>query len=106
VHGEAIERLHVEIEDLHASRARLVVAADADRRALERQLHDGVQQQLAAIAVNLQLAGGLCETDTTAARALLDEIRRDARDALEGLRRLAAELYPPLLDAAGLVVSL
>jgi signal transduction histidine kinase len=106
VHGEAIERLHVEIEDLHASRARLVVAADADRRALERQLHDGVQQQLAAIAVNLQLAGGLCETDTTAARALLDEIRRDARDALEGLRRLAAELYPPLLDAAGLVVAL
>jgi signal transduction histidine kinase len=103
---EAVERLHVEIEDLHASRARLVDAADAERRALERQLPDGVQQQLVAIAVNIQLAGGLCETDTIAARALLDEIGRDARDALEGLRRLAAELYPPLLDSGGLVVAL
>jgi signal transduction histidine kinase len=104
--GEAIERLRVEIEDLHASRARLVDAADAERRAVERQLHDGVQQQLVAIAVNLQLAGGLCETDTTAARALLAEIARDARDALEELRRLSADLYPPLIGARGLVVAL
>jgi|SRR4051812_45083230 signal transduction histidine kinase len=104
--GETIERLRAEVEDLHASRARLVDAADAERRALERQLHDGVQQQLVAIAVNLQLAGGLCETDTTAARALLAEIARDARDALEGLRRLSADLYPPLIGARGLVVAL
>ena len=106
MHGEAVERLHVEIEDLRASRARLLDAADADRRVLEQQLHDGVQQQLVAIAVNLQLVGGLCETDAVAARALLDEIGHDVRDALEGLRRLAAELYPPLLDAGGLVVAL
>jgi signal transduction histidine kinase len=106
VPGESVERLRVEIEELNASRARLVDAADAERRALERQLHDGVQQQLVAIAVNLQLAGGLCETDATSARALLDEIGRDARAALDGLRRLAAELYPPLLDACGLVIAL
>lgn len=106
VHGEAFERLRAEIEALRASRARLVAAADAERRALERQLHDGVQQQLVAIAVNLQLAARLCETDGISARALLDEIGRDAHDALEGLRRLAAELYPPLLDARGLVVAL
>jgi signal transduction histidine kinase len=106
VHEEAVERLRAEIEDLHASGARLVDAADTERRALERQLHDGVQQQLVAIAVNLQLASGLCETDATSARALLDEIGRDTRDALDGLRRLAAELYPPLLDAGGLVVAL
>lgn len=106
VDGEAVERLRVEIEDLRASRARLVEDADAERRALERQLHDGVQQQLVAIAVNLQLAGGLCETDTTSARALLDEIEHETRDVLEGLRRMAAELYPPLLDAGGLVVAL
>jgi signal transduction histidine kinase len=103
---EAVERLRAEIDDLHASRARLLNAADAERRALERQLHDGVQQQLVAIAVNLQLAGALCETDPASVRALLDEIGRDARGALEELRRLAAEVYPPLLDASGLVVAL
>ena len=106
MHERAVERLRVEIEDLQAARARLVDAADAERRTLERQLHDGVQQQLVAIAVNLQLADGLCETNIVAARALLAEIRRDAREALESLRRLAAEIYPPLLDAAGLVVAL
>jgi signal transduction histidine kinase len=106
VHEEAVKRLQTEIDDLRASRARLAHDADAERRALERQLHDGVQQQLVAIVVNLQLAGELCETDTTSARALVHEIRRDARDALDALRRLAADLYPPLLDAGGLVVAL
>lgn len=85
---------------------RLVEDADANRRELERQLHDGVQQQLVAIAVNLQLAGRLCATDATAAAGLIDEIARDTHDALDALRRLAAELYPPLLDTAGLVVAL
>ena len=106
VHEETVERLRAEIDDLHAARARLVDAGDAERRSLERQLHDGVQQQLVAIAVNLQLAGGLLEADAASARTLLDEIGRDTRDALDGLRRLAAGLYPPLLDASGLVVSL
>jgi signal transduction histidine kinase len=103
---EAVERLRVEIEDLHASRARLVAAADAERRSFERKLHDGVQQELVAFVVNLQLARGLCATDPTAAGVLLDEVGRDARAALEGLRRLALEIYPPLLDAGGLVVAL
>ena len=106
VHEELVARLRAEIEDLRASRVRLLEAADAERRALERQLHDGVQQELVAIAVNVQLAGGLLETDATSARALLDEIGRDTRDALGRLRRLAAELYPPLLDAGGLVTAL
>jgi len=104
--GEAVEGLRIEIEDLRAARARLVAAADAERRAFERKLHDGVQQELVALVVNLQLARGLCATDPSAAGALLDEIGRDARIALEGLRRLALEIYPPFLDAAGLVVAL
>jgi signal transduction histidine kinase len=103
---ETVEGLRVEIEDLHASRARLVAAADADRRAVERKLHDGVQQELVAFVVNLQLARSLCATDPTAAGALLDEVGSDLRVALEGLRRLALEIYPPLLDAGGLVVAL
>ena len=104
VDGESVERLRVEVEDLHASRARLVTAADAERRALERQLHDGVQQQLVALVVNLQLARGLCLTDP-AAGARLDDVLEDARAALEQLRRLAVEIYPPLLEA-GLVALL
>jgi signal transduction histidine kinase len=93
-------------EDLYASRARLIANADADRRAFERSLHDGVQQELVAILVNLQLARELCETDSAAAGALLEDVGRDARIALEGLRRLALEIYPPVLDERGLVVAL
>ena len=104
-HRETVERLRAEVDDLHASRARLVAAADAERRALERQLHDGVQQQLVALVVNLQLARGLCVTDPTAAGALLEDVGRDARAALEQLRGLAVEIYPPLLEA-GLVAVL
>jgi signal transduction histidine kinase len=94
---EAVERLRA---------ARLVAAADAERRSFERKLHDGVQQELVALVVNLQLARELCATDPNAAGVLLDQIGRDTRVALDGLRRLATEIYPPLLDAVGLVVAL
>ena len=86
--------------------ARLVAAADAERRTFERKLHDGVQQELVALVVNLQLARELCATDPDAAGVLLDQVGRDTRVALDGLRRLATEIYPPLLDAGGLVVAL
>jgi signal transduction histidine kinase len=94
---EAVERLRA---------ARLVAAADAERRAFERKLHDGVQQELVALVVNLQLARELCTTDPNAAGVLLDQVGRDTRAALDELRRLATEIYPSLLDAAGLVVAL
>ena len=103
---ETVEGLHAEIEDLHASRARLVAAADAERRLFERKLHDGVQQELVALVVNLQLARKLCATDPDAAGALLEEVGRNTRVALDEVRRLASEIYPPLLDAGGLVVAL
>jgi signal transduction histidine kinase len=92
------------VERLRA--ARLVLAADAERRTFERKLHDGVQQELVALVVNLQLARELCATDPNAAGVLLDQVGRDTRTALDGLRRLATEIYPPLLDAVGLVVAL
>ena len=92
------------VEQLRA--ARLVAAADAERRTFERKLHDGVQQELVALVVNLQLARELCATDTNAAGALLDQVGRDTQVALDGLRRLATEIYPSLLDALGLVVAL
>jgi signal transduction histidine kinase len=72
----------------------------------ERKLHDGVQQELVALVVNLQLARKLCATDPDAAGVLLEEVGRNTRVALDEVRRLASEIYPPLLDAGGLVVAL
>jgi signal transduction histidine kinase len=88
------------------STARLVAAVDAERRQLERRLHDGIQQQLVALAVNLQLLDQLAETDPVAAKTLLGEIRNDVREALAELRLLAGRIYPPLSGLRGLAASL
>ena len=67
---------------LRASRARLLLNADAERRAIERVLHDGIQQELVAIAVKLQLARRLPDSEPLAAQGLLDEIEQEERDVL------------------------
>jgi signal transduction histidine kinase len=103
---ETLDRLRLEVEQLTASRERLVLAADEDRRAIERALHDGVQQQLIALAVNLQLAGQVAEDDPAAAKALVEQMRRDVREALDDTTRLAQRIYPALLDAGGLAAAL
>lgn len=103
---ESLDRLRLEVEELRASRARLVVAADADRRRIERGLHDGPQQQLVALAANLQLARQVADADPAAARALLEELGRDVQQALDETGKLAHRIYPPLLDAGGLAVAL
>ena len=97
---------HETLDELRAARARLVAAADAERRLLERDLHDGVQQHLVAFAVNLQHAAGLAETDPAAAKALLEEMSRDVQAALEETARLSQRIYPPLLEAGGLGTAL
>lgn len=78
------------------------MAADDDRRAIERDLHEGVQQHLVALTVNLQLAGRLLTTDPPAAQALLEEMQRDVQQALDEAAQLAQRIYPPLLGARGL----
>jgi len=85
---------------------RLVVATDADRRRIERELHNGPQQVLAGLAVNLQHARTLIDSDPGGAAALVDEMRRDVQEALEQLRALSERIYPPLLEAGGLRVAL
>ena len=80
--------------------------ADAERRSIERDLHEGVQQLLVAIAANLEVAASSIESDAAAAKELLAELRDDARQALEKTRRLAERIYPPLLEAGGLVAAL
>jgi signal transduction histidine kinase len=89
-------------EGLRASRARLLATSDSDRRELEQALHDGVQQDLVALGVNLQLVRDLTDSDPPAAQALLDEMRRDVHAALEGVRTLAERIYPQLLPSRGL----
>jgi signal transduction histidine kinase len=103
---EALERLRLEVEELRASRKRLVLAADADRRRIERDLHDGVQQHLVALAVKLQLAGPLVDADPAAAKELVEEMGRDVQQALDETAQLAQRIYPPLLDARGLAAAL
>ncbi|MFL5980262.1 MAG: sensor histidine kinase [Gaiellaceae bacterium] len=101
VHGE-LERLRVEVVELRASLKRLVVAADADRRMVERELHDGVHQHLIALAVNVQLAAQALASDPGAAKPLLDEMGRDLQDALDETSRLAQRIYPETPEAGGL----
>ena len=103
---ESLDRLRLEVEELRASRKRLLLTADADRRKIERELHDGPQQHLVALAVNLQLARLLADDDPAAAKALLDEMGRDVQQALDETGKLAHRIYPPLLEAGGLAVAL
>jgi signal transduction histidine kinase len=103
---ERVDRLRHEVAELRASRRRLVLAADADRRTFERELHEGVQQHLVALAVNLQLAEQSADADPAAAKALLAEMARDVHDALDETARLAQRIYPPLLEAGGVAAAL
>jgi signal transduction histidine kinase len=91
-----------EIDEIRASRSRLAAEASADRRRFERALHDGVQQDLIAISVRLQLLRALAADDRDATLELLDEIERETHGALDRARSLAAEIYPSLLDLRGL----
>jgi len=94
------------VEDLRESRRRIVSAQDERARKLERDLHDGAQQQLVALAVKLRLAGRLVDQDAERARASLDELAAEVTDALECLRDLAHGIYPPLLADEGLVEAI
>ena len=99
------ELRHKNIE-LHESRARIVAAGDAERRRLERNLHDGAQQHLVALAVKVRLARDAVEDDPADAMSLLDELRTDLQDAIAELRALAHGIFPPLLVSGGLVHAL
>ncbi len=98
--------LQARVEELRASRQRLVSAQDDERRRLERNLHDGAQQHLVAIKVKLGLAGMLLGHDSDKARSTLEQLKSDADEALETLRDLARGIYPPLLAEKGLPAAL
>ncbi|HVF08724.1 MAG TPA: histidine kinase [Actinomycetota bacterium] len=94
------------VEDLRQSRRRLVAARDEERRKLERNIHDGAQQQLVALAVKARLARTLTERDPAKAAEMLTQIEAETHEALEDLRDLARGIYPPLLADKGLEAAL
>jgi signal transduction histidine kinase len=91
---------------LRASRQRIVAAQDEERRQLERNIHDGAQQQLVALAVKARLARTLAERDPAKAAEMLTQIEAETQTALEDLRDLARGIYPPLLADKGLEAAL
>ena len=90
------------IEELRASRRRIVSAQDERAKALERNIHDGAQQQLVALAVKARLAQTVTGKDPAKAAELLGTIQAELEEALENLRDLARGIYPPLLAEKGL----
>jgi signal transduction histidine kinase len=95
--------LRATIDELRASRRRLVEAQDSERRRIERNIHDGAQQQLVALGVKLSLAKRLLRGDADAVERMLDDLQGETSQALTDLRELARGIYPPLLADRGLV---
>ena len=99
------QELLARLEDLRASRQRLVTAQDEERRRLERDLHDGAQQHLVALKIKLGLAEAAAQPETRV-RVLIAQLKQDADDALDTMRELARGIYPPLLASDGLEAAL
>ena len=99
---ESLDEVRRQADELRASRARIVEAGDAQRRRIERDLHDGAQQHLVALAVSVNLVRQIADTDPEAANAMLEQIGTDLQDAVQELRNLAHGIYPPLLMDRGL----
>ncbi|HEY5905911.1 MAG TPA: histidine kinase, partial [Actinomycetota bacterium] len=94
------------IAQLRTSRQRLVTAQDEERRKLERNLHDGAQQQIVALTVKLGLLARVVEREPAQAVSIAGQLQEDATEALEELRDLARGIYPPLLADQGLISAL
>jgi signal transduction histidine kinase len=96
---------HAALQELRESRARIVRAGDEQRRRLERNLHDGVQQRLAAISIELGTVGELLAEDSPL-RSRVDQAGRDVEDTLDEVREVSHGLYPPVLSDWGIVAAL
>ena len=103
---ESLDEVRRQADELRASRARIVASADAARRQIERNLHDGAQQHLVALAVNVRLARQLAERDPEASGKILDQLGEGIQEAVQELRALAHGIYPPLLIDRGIAEAL
>ena len=100
--SESEELLEAQTELLRSSRSRIVAAADRERRRIERDLHDGAQQRLVGLSLQLSLAREQTVSDPATAQETLDRIRDEVRHAQEEMRNLVRGLYPPVLTQHGL----
>jgi signal transduction histidine kinase len=105
--GESTEQrraraLRERVEALRGARQRIIEAADAERRRIERDLHDGAQQRMVAVAVTLGLAESQLESDPDGAARLIAQAREEAQLAVKELRELARGIHPALLSERGL----
>jgi len=105
--GESLEQrraraLRERVHDLRDSRQRILDAADAERRRIERDLHDGAQQRMVAVAMTLGLAESRMESDPASAAKLVAQAREEAQMAVKELRELARGIHPALLSERGL----
>jgi signal transduction histidine kinase len=97
-----LDELRKQADALRESRARIVASGDAERRRVERNLHDGAQQRLVALAVNLRLAREIIAEDPSEGGELLDQLATEVQETIQELRELAHGIYPPLLVDSGL----
>jgi signal transduction histidine kinase len=101
-----LDEVRKQADELRESRARVVASGDAERRRVERNLHDGAQQHLVALAVNLRLAKDIIVDDQEAGLEMLDQLAVEVQETIQELRELAHGIYPPLLVDSGLVEAL
>ena len=97
-----LDELRQQAEELRESRARVVASGDAERRRVERNLHDGAQQHLVALAINLRLTRDIVTEDPDGATEMLGQLAEDVQATIKELRELAHGIYPPLLADNGL----
>ena len=97
-----LRRIAASSREVLESRARIVASADHERRRIERDLHDGAQQRLVALRIQLELLSETLEADPEAARRRLHALGDDVEDTLDAIRALAHGVYPPLLEDRGL----
>ncbi|HEX3713943.1 MAG TPA: histidine kinase [Trebonia sp.] len=97
-----LDELRKQADELRQSRSRIVASADAERRRVERDLHDGAQQHLVALAVNLRLTRDLVAEDPETVGLMLDQLADEVKATIQELRDLAHGIYPPLLADSGL----
>ena len=100
------QQLRTRLADLQAAQKRLVAAQDGERRKLERNIHDGAQQQLVALQVRQRLVEQLIDRDPAKAKEMVAALQIDTGAALDDLRDLARGIYPPLLADKGLAAAL
>src|SRR5205823_1525217 len=101
--AQLLADLRASTADLAASRLRLVETAQAERRRIERDLHDSVQQDLLGLRLRLELAGDLFNDDPAHGRRMIGAVGRQLDEVLESLRALSRGIYPSLLRHLGLV---